>query len=185
MQIIVKGRHMAVTDAMRDYADEKISKVSRVFNHDGMSAEVELSVEKNPSIENNHVAEVTVFTKGPVIRAKEASTDMYAAIDLVSEKLERQFRKYKGKIKDRHSAKAAVPPIPAPAIGEPEEGPERAIVKTKVLEVKPMTPEEAILQLELLGHDFFVFTSSETESVSVLYRRRDGDYGLIESRTSR
>lgn len=184
MQITVKGRHMSVTEATRQYAEEKISKASKVFDHNTMRAEVELSVEKNPSIENNHVAEVTVFTKGPVIRAKEASTDMYAAIDLVSEKLERQFRKYKGKIKDRHSPKAAVPPVPAPEIGE-EEGPERAIVKTKVLEVKPMTPEEAILQLELLGHDFFVFTSSETESVNVLYRRRDGDYGLIESRVSR
>jgi len=185
MQIIVKGRHMAVSDPIRAYAEEKVAKAARVFDHNTMSAEIELYVEKNPSIENNHVAEVTVTSKGPVIRAKEASVDMYAAIDLVSEKLERQFRKAKGKIKDRHSSRAAVPPVPAPEIGEPEEGPERAIVKTKVLQVKPMTPEEAILQLELLGHDFFVFTSAETETVNVLYRRRDGDYGLIESRVSR
>ena len=185
MQIIVKGRHMAVNEPTRAYAEEKIAKAGKVFDHDTMSAEVELYVEKNPSIENNHVAEVTVTSKGPVIRAKEAAPDMYAAIDLVSEKLERQFRKYKGKIKDRHSAKAAVPPVPAPEIGELEEGPTREIVKTKVLQVKPMTPEEAILQLELLGHDFFVFTSAETETVNVLYRRRDGDYGLIESRVSR
>ena len=185
MQIIVKGRHMAVNENTKAYAEEKIAKAGKVFDHDTMSAEVELYVEKNPSIENNHVAEVTVTSKGPVIRAKEAAPDMYAAIDLVSEKLERRFRKYKGKIKDRHSAKAAVPPVPAPELEEEEEGPEHEIVKTKILEVKPMTPEEAILQLELLGHDFFVFTSAETESVSVLYRRHDGDYGLIESRVSR
>lgn len=186
MQIIVKGRHMAVNENTRAYAEEKVSKAARVFDHNTMSAEVELYVEKNPSIENNHVAEVTVTSKGPVIRAKEAAPDMFAAIDLVSEKLERQFRKYKGKVKDRHSARAAVPPVPAPEIGEEEEeGPTREIVKTKVLQVKPMTPEEAILQLELLGHDFFVFTSAETETVNVLYRRRDGDYGLIESRVSR
>ena len=185
MQIIVKGRHMAVTDAIREYAEEKISKASKVFDHNTMSAEVELYHEKNPSIEKNQVAEVTVYTKGPVIRAKESATDMYAAIDLVSEKLETQFRRYKGKVKDRHSGKMAPPPVPAPEIPLEAEEEERTIVKTKVLQVKPMTAEEAILQMELLGHDFFVFTSAETELVNVLYRRRDGDYGLIEPRASR
>ncbi len=182
MKMIIKGRHMALTDAIRDYADEKIGRVSKILDGEHMTTEVELFVEKNPSIENSQVAEVTVWTKGPVIRAKEAAPDMYAAIDLVSEKLERQFRKYKGKMQDRHSSKAPMPPMPAvEPIGFEEEA-EPAIVKTKALELKPMTPEEAILQLELLGHDFFVFTSAETESVSVLYRRHDGDYGLIEPR---
>ena len=179
MKIIIKGRRMAVTDAIHDYAEEKIGRVSKIFDGDHITTEVELFVEKNPSIENSQVAEVTVWTKGPVIRAKEAAPDMYAAIDLVSEKLERQFRKYKGKMKDRHSSRAAMPPVAVPPLFEEEES-EPAIVKTKAVELKPMTPEEAILQLELLGHDFFVFTSAETESVSVLYRRHDGDYGLIE-----
>jgi putative sigma-54 modulation protein len=116
MKMIIKGRHMAVTDAIHDYAEEKIGRVSKIFDGDHMTTEVELFVEKNPSIENSQVAEVTVWTKGPVIRAKEAAPDMYAAIDLVSEKLERQFRKYKGKMKDRHSARAAVPPMPAPPL---------------------------------------------------------------------
>lgn len=181
MKLIVKGRHMAVTDSMRDYVDEKIGRVTKFIDGDHMTTEVELYVEKNPSIDNNHVAEVTVWTKGPVIRAKEAATDMYAAIDLVSEKLERQFRKYKGKIVDRHTGKHAA--VPAPVSEEPlleEEEPDRVIVKTKSVELKPMTAEEAILQMELLGHDFFVFSSAETETVNVLYRRRDGDYGLIE-----
>lgn len=180
MKMIVKGRHMAITQPIHDYAEEKIGRTSKILDQDTMTVEVEMYHEKNPSIERNQVAEVTVWTKrGPVIRAKEASTDMYAAIDLVAEKLERQFRKYKGKMVDRHSPKAAVPPVPAPDIGEPEIE-EPAIVKTKSVELKPMTAEEAILQLELLGHDFFVFTSAETEAVSVLYRRNDGDYGLIE-----
>ncbi len=181
MQIVVKGRHMTVADPIREYAEEKIAKAGKVFDHNTITAEVELYHEKNPSIEKNQIAEVTVYTKGPVIRAKEAATDMYAAIDLVSEKLEKQFRKYKGKIKDRHSAKGAPPPIPAPEIALEEEE-ERTIVKTKVLQVKPMTEEEAMLQMELLGHDFFVFVSSETELVNVLYRRKDGNYGLIEPR---
>jgi putative sigma-54 modulation protein len=182
MQITVKGRHMAITDPIRAYAEEKIAKAGKLFDHNNMTAEVELYHEKNPSIERNQVAEVTIHTKGPVIRAKEAETDMYAAIDLVSEKLEKQIRKYKGKLKDRHSARAAQPPVPAPEIALESEEPEAGIVKTKVLQVKPMTEDEAMLQMELLGHDFFVFVSADTDLVNVLYRRADGDYGLIEPR---
>ncbi len=181
MNIIIKGRHMAVTEPIHKYAEEKIGRVSKIIDGDHMKGEVELYVEKNPSIEKSQVAEVTVWTKGPVIRAREASTDMYAAIDLVSEKLERQFRKYKGKIMDRHTGKHAPAPVIAVEPLEVEET-EPVIVKTKLLDLKPMTAEEAILQMELLGHDFFVFTSAETESTSVLYRRNDGDYGLIEPR---
>lgn len=180
MKMIIKGRRMAVTEAIHDYAEEKIGRVSKIFDGDHVTTEIELFVEKNPSIENSQVAEVTVWTKGPVIRAKEAAPDMYAAIDLVSEKLERQFLKYKGKMKDRHSAKAGAPQVAPPPVVAEDEQVRPAIVKTKAVELKPMTPEEAILQLELLGHDFFVFTSAETEAVSVLYRRNDGDYGLIE-----
>ncbi len=180
MKMIVKGRHMEITPAIREYAEEKIGRTAKILDHMIMSAEVELQVEKNPSIQNGHVAEVTVYTKGHVIRAREASSDMYAAIDLVSEKLERQVRKYKTKIIDRHTKAAPIAEITAALSEESEREPE--IVKTKVLEVKPMSAEEAILQLELLGHDFFVFSSAETEEINVLYRRTDGDYGLIEPR---
>lgn len=183
MKLIVKGRHMAVTDPIREYAEEKIGRVAKILDGEHQQAEVELWVEKNPSIENSQVVEVTVWTKGPVIRAKEAAVDMYAAIDLASEKLERQFRKYKGKIVNRYTGKGghAAPTPEAPISLEAEEvGPE--IVKTKIVDVKPMTAEEAILQLELLGHDFFVFTSADTAAVNVLYRRNDGDFGLIEPR---
>ena len=123
-----------------------------------------------------------MWTKGPVIRAKEASTDMYAALDMVSEKLERQLRKYKGKLIDRgHGKRAQVPPLP-PIEDLVPLSEDDHLVKTKAVEYKPMSTEEAILQLELLGHDFFVFTHSETDNVNVLYRRDDGDFGLIEPR---
>ena len=175
MKMIIKGRHMEVTPALRAYAEEKIGRVAKILDSMIMSAEVELFTERNPSIENGQVAEVTVYTKGHVIRAKEASPDMYAAIDLVSEKLERQVRKFKTKVFDRHKSAGAMPPVAVPPL-ETEPG----IVKKKALELKPMSAEEAILQLELLGHDFFVFSAAETGDVNVLYRRHDGDYGLIE-----
>ncbi len=180
MKIIVKGRHMGVSDPIRQYAEEKIGKVAKILDGDHVSAEVEIYVEKNPSIDKNQVAEVTVYTKGPVIRAKERDTDMYAAIDLVSEKLERQFSKYHGKMVDRHSGKRAhvTPPLPLEEILEPAG--DQEIVKTKTVQIKPMSAEEAILQMELLGHDFFVFMSAETDEFSVLYRRHDGDFGLLE-----
>lgn len=177
MNMIVKGRRMEVTPAIRDYAEEKIGRVAKVLDDNKiLSVEVELYVERNPSIEKANVAEVTMHTKGHVIRAKEAAQDMYAALDIVSEKLERQVSKLKMKMLDRHKT-AAPMPVAAPA---DESVREPAIVKTKRVEVKPMTADEAILQMELLGHDFFVFASAETEAISVLYRRNDGDYGLIE-----
>ncbi|MCE5191184.1 MAG: ribosome-associated translation inhibitor RaiA [Actinomycetia bacterium] len=180
MQMIVKGRHTEVTPAIKEYAEEKIGRIAKILDSMIMSAEIELFTERNPSIENSQVAEVTVYTKGPVIRAREAATDMYAAIDLVSDKLERQVRKFKTKIIDRH--KTGSPTSSLPLAEELPADVERAIVKTKVVEVKPMSAEEAILQLELLGHDFFVFSSAETQDINVLYRRNDGDYGLIEPR---
>lgn len=182
MNIIVKGRHMGVSDPIREYAEEKIGKVAKILDGDHVKAEVEIYVEKNPSIEKNHVAEVTVWTKGPVIRAKERETDLYAAIDLVSEKLERQFSKYHGKMVDRHSGRRSQPPAPLPLEEILEPAADQVIVKTKAVEIKPMSPEEAILQMELLGHDFFVFMSADTDEFNVLYRRHDGDYGLMEPR---
>jgi len=177
MEMIVKGRRMDVTPAIREYAEQKIGRVAKILDSMLMSAEVELYTERNRSIEKGQVAEVTVYTKGPVIRAKEASSDLYAAIDLVSEKLERQVRKYKTKVVDHHKGQQ-LPDVVLALEGEAEEP---SIVKTKVLSSEPMSTDEAILQMELLGHDFFVFRSVDTEGTNVLYRRHDGDYGLITS----
>lgn len=178
MEMTVKGRHMEVTPAMRDYAVEKVGRVAKILNHMLMSAEVELYTERNRSVEKAQVAEVTVHTKGHIIRAKESAHDLFAAIDLVSEKLESQVRKFKEKMVDRHTKGTPMNVVPE----IPDQVNEPAVVKTKRLAAKPMSTEEAILQMELLGHDFFVFRSDdEPQSTSVLYRRTDGDYGLITS----
>ncbi|GAB4280877.1 MAG: ribosome-associated translation inhibitor RaiA [Coriobacteriia bacterium] len=183
MDIIVKGRHMPVTDALRQYAEEKVGRAARIIDYMLKEGEVELWVEKNPAIEDNQVCEITLWTKGPVIRARESAPDMYAAIDMASEKLEGQLRKYKGKLVDRHTGKhgrshEAESGIPEDVIEEAET---RSVVKTKRVPAHPMTEDEAILQLELLGHDFFLFKHAETGAPTVLYRRADGDYGMIQA----
>lgn len=184
MQIQVKGRHMDVSPAIRDYAIEKIGKVAKIHDRDEMTVEAVLHVEKNPSQKNRDVAEVTARMKGTVVRAEEAAADMYAAIDLVSEKLERQMRKYKTKLVDRRNGgRAVVKTAPGDTeLASPyEEDEEPRVARTKRIDAKPMTTDEAIMQMDLLGHDFFVFTDADSEAVSVIYRRKDGDYGLIET----
>jgi putative sigma-54 modulation protein len=145
--------------------------------HELAEVELELRVEKNPSIADNQVAEVTVWTKGPTLRVKEASTDMKASIDQLTDKLLRQIDHARGKQRrDWHTRDNGTPtggPMPDEDTGE-------QIVKVKQFSVKPMSPEEAVLQLELIGHDFFVFRSDESGDINVIYRRRNGGYGLIE-----
>ena len=189
MNLTVKGRNLALTDAISAYAEEKIGRLGKYLAN-GSRCEVELWTEKNPSIADNQVVEATIFTKGPVIRAREASPDMYASIDLVFDKLERQVKKYRGKLV-LASQGGAQGELWSPRASSSPRRPRRPrrrpplprIVKTKQFMVKPMTPEEAALQLELVGHDFFVFTNSETNETAVVYRRRDGNYGLIEAQT--
>ena len=177
MRLQVKGRNLEVSDQIRQYAEDKLAKLDRLVK-DPTRIELELAVEKNPSISANQVAEATVWTKGPVLRARETSEDMKASIDQLVDKLERQVKRYRDKRRprkhDRHDGPA---PEPAP-VELSDEGP--AIVKTKQFAIKPMAPDEAVLQLELVGHDFFVFRNAESDEINVVYRRRDGDYGLIE-----
>ena len=186
MNLVIKGRNVVVSDTLRAYVEEKIGRMGR-YLWDGAHCDVELTAEKNPSIADNQVAEATIFTKGPVIRAREASRDMYTSIDLLADKLERQVKKYRGKLMARNQG-ARREAVLSQGFVLPEEAEEEAqeaellpnIVKVKQFIVKPMTPEEAALQLELVGHDFFVFVNSETGETNVVYRRRDGNYGLIE-----
>ena len=202
MKIQIKGRNVTVTDAMQEYANEKIEHVHKLLQQRKIDevtrVELELRVEKNPSIPEPCIAEATVFTRGPVIRAREASTDMYAAIDLVSDKLTRRVKKYHDKMhgKTRHGHdKPAVEVEPAPELAPvaaataladelagdtAHAGDNGRIVKTKQFALKPMSVNEATLQLELVGHDFFVFTNAESNRTNVVYRRNDGHYGLIE-----
>jgi putative sigma-54 modulation protein len=179
MRLQVKGRNLEISEQIRTYAEEKLGKLDRLVS-DPTRVELELAVEKNPSIADNHVAEATVWTKGPVLRARETSADMKASIDQLVSKLERQVKRYREKRRvapRRHARDGGVAAEAAPV--EVEEG-ATTIVKTKQFSVTPMSPEEAVLQLELVGHDFFVFRNAETETINVVYRRRDGDYGLIE-----
>lgn len=179
MDMVVKGRHMDVLPDVRAYAEEKVGRVAHILNGRAMSLEIELYHERNRSIDEREVAEVTLFTKGHVLRARESGSDMRSAIDKVAAKLERQARRFKERVVDRHTGKGAAP---APPEGRPAGEHEPSVVKTKVVDIKPMSSEEAILQLELLGHDFFLFASERGDEIDVLYRRRDGDYGLLRSR---
>jgi|SRR6186997_2799313 putative sigma-54 modulation protein len=178
MRLQVKGRNLEVSEQIRQYAEEKMGKLDRLVS-DPTRVELELAVEKNPSIAENHVAEATVWTKGPTLRARESSSDMKASIDQLVGKLERQVKRYREKrrVAPRRHARDGGVPMEQPV--ELEES-ETAIVKTKQFSVSPMSAEEAVLQLELVGHDFFVFRNAETDGINVVYRRRDGDYGLIE-----
>ncbi len=154
MRLQVKGRNLDVTDSIRSYAEQKLKKLDKQLN-DATEIELELAVEKNPSIAANQIAEATVWTKGPTLRAREASEDMRASIDQLTEKLVRQVRHYR----DKRSYRGARNHVPvdegAPAL--PDDQLDEQIVKTKQFPDKPMSPEEAVLQLELIGHDFFVF----------------------------
>ena len=195
MKTQIKGRNVTVTDALQDYANEKIEHVHKLLRQRKIDevtrVELELLVEKNPSIPEPCIAEATVFTRGPVIRARESSTDMYAAIDLVTDKLQRRVKKYHDKAlgRTRHGhdkptvreeeAVEDLAPVAAGAfadeLGEPGQAGENGrIVKTKQFALKPMSINEATLQLELVGHDFFVFTNAESNRTNVVYRRNDG-----------
>jgi putative sigma-54 modulation protein len=179
MRLQVKGKNLDVSDSIRSYAEDKLRKLERQLA-DPTQIELELSIERNPSISANHVAEATIWTKGPTLRAREASADMRASIDQLVDKLERQVQRYRQKRRRRTGRDNGTnlgAGLPVSEESEP------VIVKTKQFAVKPMVPEEAVLQLELVGHDFFVFENAETGEVNVVYRRRDGDYGLIEPQT--
>lgn len=178
MQVIIKGKNIDVTDALRDHAKEKVSKIEKL-GLEFKEIEVKLVVEKNRSIRENQMAELTLVGGGPLLRATDRDRDMYIAIDKAMAKLQRQIKKYHGKRIDRTQGQESALRGPAPEQGAETSGP--TIVKKKMIALKPMTPEEATLQMELLGHDFFVFINSETDNANVVYRRNDGNFGLIEA----
>ena len=194
VQVIIKGRNVELTPALKSHVEEKIGKIDRYFDQ-GTKIEVELGVEKNPSIADNRTVEITVYVNHhTVIRAKQSTPDMYASVDKIIDKLNKRLKKYKEK-EDRkhnkhHKETIRVYGYAAPDgfAEEIEEGDgefafdDSRIVKTKQFSIKPMTPEEAAMEMELLGHSFFFFTNADTEDPNVLYKRKDGHYGLIEPR---
>ena len=173
MRYIITGRNMDVTDGLRSAIYEKIGKLERYFTAD-TEAQITLSVEKD-----RQKIEVTIPVKGNVIRSEQTSSDMYVSIDLVEEIIERQLKKYKNRIIDKkqHAGDFFSEEYME---NDYDEDDSIKIVRTKRIEMKPMTPEEACIQMELIGHTFFVFVNGDTGETNVVYKRKNNTYGLIE-----
>lgn len=172
MQLAVRGKNIEVTAALRDYVEKKVGKIEK-FIDQPVNAQVNLCVERG-----RHIVEVTAALNGFILRGQESTGDMYASIDLVADKLEKQVQKYKTRIRrSRTKENGLAEDVAATETADEAEG---AVVKTKRFPIKPLNLDEAIIQMNLLSHDFFVFTNSDSDKVNVLYRRKDGDYGLLE-----
>lgn len=174
MRIKTRGKNMDVSPALQDYVEKRLAKLEKYFDSD-IEANVTMSVARE-----SHIVEVTISIDGLLLRGEEMSPDMYASIDSVVDKLERQTHKYKTKI-NRKLRQKGLKELNEQFTAPPEEADfEPGIVKTKRFVMKPMPVEEAILQMDLLGHNFFVFNNADTEEINVVYKRKDGNYGVIE-----
>ncbi len=171
MRFIITGRNIDITEGLKSAVEEKLGKLDRFFAPE-TEVNVTLSVEKE-----RQKIEVTIPVKGNIIRSEQVSSDMYVSIDLVEEVIERQLKKYKNKIVDKQQNAAA---FAQEFVEKDYDDDEVKIIRTKRFGIKPMDPEEACVQMELLGHNFYVFFNSETEEVNVVYKRKGNTYGLIE-----
>lgn len=179
MDLHVSSHGIEVTDYLRGYIEKKLGKLDR-YLPDITEVRVDLSTETTRSAGELQVAQVTLRTNGKYIRAEEQTHDIFSSVDAVLDKLYRQIARYKGKREDRWQGKGAYQPEPLPIESEAElEEEEGVIVRRKRFRMYPMDEREAVEQMELLGHSFFVFHNVETGDLNVVYRRRDGDYGLI------
>ena len=172
MKFIIVGKNIEVTEGLRSAVEDKIGKLEKYFTDD-TEVHVTLSVEKD-----RQKIEVTIPVKGNIIRSEQVSSDMYVSIDLVEEIIERQLKKYKNKLIDKKQASSYF----KQEFVEKDymEDEEVQIIRTKKFDIKPMYPEDACVQMELLGHSFFVFRNAETDQVNVVYKRKGNTYGLIE-----
>ena len=172
MNFVIYGKNIEITDNLRRAVEEKLGKLERYFTPD-TKVNVTLSIEKE-----RQKIEVTIPVKGSIIRSEQVSNDMYVSIDLVEEVIERQLHKYKTKIIDKHQSgcnfqKAYIE-------HDYDEDDDIRIIRSKKFDIKPMYPEDACVQMELLGHSFYVFVNAESDKTNVVYRRKNGTYGLIE-----
>jgi putative sigma-54 modulation protein len=178
VNLIVKGRGVDLNDRLRDYASARFTRAQRFFERI-IKMEVEFSEERNPRVKARHKVEVTVKTPGETLRAHGAGTDYFTAIDQASNRLEAQVKKFKGRLIDRgHRADNH---LESPRMTRSDGDERPVIVRQKQTETKPMTPEEAVLELETNGLQFILFTNAETMGAGVLYRRPDGTFGLVEA----
>jgi putative sigma-54 modulation protein len=192
MKLLIQGNNIAVTESIHNYVEQKLEKAVKHFQNITSKVDVHLSVARNSRIERKHKAEVTVFANGTVIRAQEGSESLYASIDMVADKIARQLRKYK----EKQLAKNAQAHIRPEELVESEELVEvnelnsdrlpelpATVVRSKYFAMPPMTTEEALEQLQLIDHDFYMFHNSESNEINVIYSRNHGGYGLIQPRS--
>ncbi|HYK74759.1 MAG TPA: ribosome-associated translation inhibitor RaiA [Pseudoneobacillus sp.] len=181
MNYAIRGENIEVTPAIREYVEKKISKLDRYFTE---TPEANVHVNLKVYQDKKAKVEVTIPLPHLVLRAEESNDDMYAGIDLISDKLERQIRKHKTKVNRKFREKGNIPAYFAvnesPEAQQVEED-DLELVRTKSFDLKPMDSEEAILQMNMLGHNFYVFTNADSNRTNVVYKRKDGRYGLIEA----
>jgi putative sigma-54 modulation protein len=190
MKLLIQGNNITVTDAIHDYVEQKLEKAVKHFQQITTKVDVHLSVARNARITNKHKAEVTVYANGTVIRAQEGSENLYASIDLVSDKIARQLRKYKERLLDKKTqgpVKAgeivSEAPIQEDLIGDRTPELPAEVVRMKYFAMPAMSIEEALEQLQLVDHDFYMFRNQETGEINVIYIRNHGGYGVIQPRS--
>jgi putative sigma-54 modulation protein len=177
MRIQLNARKLEVTPRLEEYVDKKVSKLAR-YLPDIQEIRVDLATQDTRSDADSQIAQLTMWVDGTMLRAEERAADIFAALDASVDKMQRQISRYKKRRQDRWQRNETI----LPDFEEEEEIEEGEIVRVKRFEVLPMVPEEAVEQMELLGHQFFVFLNAEEGGINVVYRRRDGDYGLIVPR---
>ncbi|NJK54302.1 MAG: ribosome-associated translation inhibitor RaiA [Leptolyngbyaceae cyanobacterium SU_3_3] len=186
MKLVIQGKNIEITESIREYVNQKIEKAVSHFQTLTTEVDVHLSVARNPRITPKQIAEVTIYANGAVVRAEEGSENLYASIDMVADKISRQLRKYKEKRYDkRHDPKAeedlSDQPIPELSLDRTPELP-ATVLRSKYFAMPPMSIAEALEQLELVDHDFYMFCNSETGEINVVYERNHGGYGVIQPR---
>jgi len=188
MKLVIHGKNIEITDAIREYVQQKIEKAVNHCQHITKEVDVHLSVARNPSISTRQAAEVTIYASGCVIRAEENSENLYASIDLVADKISRQLRKYKERRQDQKTQPIltdeaiADPVVIGDLIGDRVPQLPDEVVRTKYFSMPPMTLSAALEQLKLVGHDFYMFRNIESGEINVIYERNHGGYGVIQPR---
>ncbi|MFN3361221.1 MAG: ribosome hibernation-promoting factor, HPF/YfiA family [Pseudanabaenaceae cyanobacterium] len=186
MKLVIQGKNIDITDAIRDYVRQKIDRAVSHYQALTHEVDVSLSVARNPRISASQAAEVTVYANGTVIRAEEKSDNLYASIDLVADKIARKLRKFKEKKSSKTPEKTSIAveqlQVPPPATNGKAPVLPPPVIRNKFFAMPPMSVEEALEQLELVDHDFYVFRNKETGEINVIYERNHGGYGLIQPR---
>ena len=188
MKLVIQGKNIEITDAIREYVNQKIEKAVNHFQSLTTEVDVHLSVARNPRINPKQTAEVTIYANGTVVRAEESSENLYASIDLVANKITRQLRKYKEKRQEKNKVPVKTAesfsqkPVEPDIIGDRTPELPGEVVRTKYFAMPPMTIQEALEQLELVDHDFYMFRNAETGEINVIYERNHGGYGVLQPR---